>query len=89
MLEQNVIGELQWRIIFAEHGLVAESESAAAGWNGDRWAALRDPGTGALPLLLRSTWDTEKDATEFAAANERLLGVKYAGTSSFRSARHA
>ncbi|HEX6993256.1 MAG TPA: hypothetical protein VF339_03840 [Gammaproteobacteria bacterium] len=80
VLEQNVVGELQWRIVFAEHGLEAESESAAAGWNGDRWAVLRHPRTGALMLLLRSTWDTEEDAIEFAAAYERLLDVKYAGS---------
>jgi len=80
VLEQNVVGELQWRIIFAEHGLAAESQSVAAGWNGDRWAVLRHRGTGALLLLLRSTWDTEQDAIEFVAAYERLLGVKYAGS---------
>ena len=79
VLEQNVIGEMQWRIVFAEHGFGAEAEAAAAGWNGDRWAVLRHPGTGALMLLLRSTWDTEDDAIEFASAYERLLDVKYAG----------
>ena len=77
VLEQNVVGEMQWRIIFAEHGLAAESHSAAAGWNGDRWAVLRRPDTGALMLLMRTTWDTEEDAIEFAQAYERLLEVKY------------
>ena len=79
MLEQYVVGEMQWRIIFAEHGLAAESHAAAAGWNGDRWAVLRHTRTGNLMLLLRSTWDTEDDAIEFVSAYERLLDVKYAG----------
>jgi len=79
VLEENVVGEVQWRIIFAEHGLRADGERAAAGWNGDRWAVLRDERSGALLLLLASSWDTEDDAIEFAAAYERLLAVKYAG----------
>jgi len=78
VLEQNVVGEMQWRVIFAEHGLAAESQVAAAGWNGDRWAVLRNAETGALLLQLRTTWDTEQDAIEFAEAYERLLDVKYA-----------
>lgn len=78
VLEQNVVGEMQWRVIFAEHGLAAESQVAAAGWNGDRWAVLRNAETGALLLLLRTMWDTEQDAIEFAEAYERLLDVKYA-----------
>lgn len=78
VLEENVIGEVQWRIIFAEHGLGAEAEAAAAGWDGDRWAVLRHENSGELLLLLRSAWDTEDEAIEFASAYERLLEVKYA-----------
>lgn len=78
VLEENVLGEVQWRIVFAEHGLRADAEAAAAGWNGDRWAVLLDERSGAPMLLVATSWDTEDDAVEFAAAYERLLAVKYA-----------
>ncbi|HEU4620497.1 MAG TPA: hypothetical protein VFV10_20855 [Gammaproteobacteria bacterium] len=79
VLDENVVGEIQWRIIFSEHGLKTEAEGAAAGWNGDRYAVLRNEDSDALMLLLRTAWDTEDDAAEFASAYERLLAVKYAG----------
>jgi hypothetical protein len=78
LLDQNVLGEFQWRIIFQEHGLRSVGEVAAAGWNGDRYAVLKAKGSDALLLLLRTSWDTDKDATEFAEAYRRLLTVKYA-----------
>lgn len=78
VLEENVLGEVQWRIVLAEHGLRAEAETVAAGWNGDRWAVLRNERSGALLLLAATAWDTEDDAIEFADAYERLLAVKYA-----------
>jgi hypothetical protein len=77
-LDENVVGEIQWRIIFQEHDLDAEAGPAAAGWNGDRYAVLRNDDSGELLLLLRTSWDTENDAAEFASAYERLLTVKYA-----------
>lgn len=80
VLEQNALGEVQWRIVFAEHGLEAEAHAAAAGWNGDRYAVLRRKDADDLLLLLYTTWDTEGDAAEFAAAYERLLAVKYSQT---------
>lgn len=78
VLEENVLGEVQWRIVFAEHGFRDEAESAAAGWDGDRWAVLKDQDSGELLLLIRTAWDTEGDAVEFASAYSRLLEVKYA-----------
>ena len=44
---------------------------AAAGWDGDRYAVFERPG-GALGLVWGSTWDTEADAREFAAAYARF-----------------
>ena len=65
-LDSNVIGEVQWRIIFAEHEMADRAASIAAGWDGDRYAVLeRDDD---LLLLLYTTWDSEQEASEFSEA---------------------
>ena len=76
LLETNVIGEFQWRIIFGEFGQRARSAGLAAGWDGDRYAVFERGNE--LLLLLRTTWDSEVDAQEFTAAYQELLAVKYA-----------
>ncbi len=77
-LDVNTLGEIQWRIIFAEHGLASEGRAAAAGWDGDLYAVLKRRDSDDLLLLLYTCWDTDADAQEFAAAYDRLLAVKYA-----------
>jgi len=50
-------------------------DTAAAGWGGDRYALIDGP-NGAYALVIRTTWDTAADATEFAtAATEAVRGV--------------
>jgi hypothetical protein len=78
LLEQNTLGELMWRLIFAEHGMSAGARSIASGWNGDRYAVLRNAGNGEMLLLLRTSWDTNDEARQFAESYEKLLEVKYA-----------
>ena len=53
-------------------GSLAAASSAADGWGGDRVATLRGPG-GAWALVLRTTWDTDRDAQEFANAVSAAL----------------
>jgi len=78
LLDDDVLGEFQWRSVFKEQGLAAEAESAAAGWDGDRYAVFKRKDSKATLLLLRTRWDSEKEATEFADAYRRVLAVKYA-----------
>lgn len=78
VLDQDVIGELQWRSIFKEHDFVTEADAIAAGWNGDRYAVFKHKQSDALLLLLYTSWDSEAEAHEFAEAYTRLLKVKYA-----------
>jgi len=78
LLEDDVLGEFQWRTIFKEQGLAAEAESAAAGWGGDRYAVFKRKDSDATLLLLRTRWDSDKEAREFAAAYRRALAVKHA-----------
>jgi len=78
VLEQNTLGELQWRIIFAEHEMRDAGMQAAAGWQGDRYAVLQHNQDGQKHLLLMATaWDSDADAVEFKKAYEKLLKVKY------------
>lgn len=75
LLDSNVIGEFQWRIIFDEFEMSDRSSAAAAGWDGDRFAVLERGAE--LLLLLYTIWDTQADAEEFAAAYADLLEIKY------------
>ncbi len=77
VLETNTIGEMQWRVIFTEHGLNEQANPAAAGWNGDGFAVLERRGTGQLLLLLYTGWDSPAEAEEFRAAYSALLKTKY------------
>ncbi len=78
LLESDVLGEFQWRIVFKEHGLAAEAEPVAAGWDGDRYAVFKNKDSDSTLLLMRTSWDSEADAREFLEAYRRLLAVKYA-----------
>ncbi len=81
LLDDDVLGEFQWRIVFKEQGLASEAESAAAGWGGDSYAVFKRKDSKASLLLLRTSWDSEQDAREFADAYRRVLATKYAGAS--------
>jgi hypothetical protein len=70
---QNVVGEMQAAILLRDEG----GRKAAAGWDGDRFAVFEGP-EGKLGLVWRTTWDTEDDAREFAAAYARFQTTKLA-----------
>jgi hypothetical protein len=78
LIDNDVLGEFRWRNVFKEHGLAAEAESAAAGWGGDRYAVFKRKDSDATLLLLRTAWDSDAEAKEFAEAYRRVLAVKYA-----------
>jgi hypothetical protein len=65
---EDTLGELQLGIWLREAGLDAEAAAAAAaGWGGDRLAVVEGP-NGAWGVVLETTWDTPRDATEFLDA---------------------
>ena len=78
LLDSDVLGEFRWRTIFRENGAADAAERVAAGWGGDRYAVFKRKDSDATLLLLRTTWDTPADATDFAESYRRLLTVKYA-----------
>lgn len=79
----DVLGELVLRTMLEGYLEKDAASAAAAGWGGDRYRAFqREKGaktTKGTMVVVRSTWDTEKDATEFAAAYRALLPKKYDG----------
>ena len=58
---RNVLGEMQMAVMLKKHG----GKTAAAGWDGDRYAVFEGP-KDKLGLVWISTWDSEDDAREFA-----------------------
>jgi hypothetical protein len=78
MLDDDVLGEFQWRVVFKEHGFGQQAESAAAGWGGDRYAVFKRKDSDATLLLLRTAWDNEAEAKEFADVYGRVQATKYA-----------
>ena len=83
LLDSNVIGEFQLRVIFNEFGMSDSAPAVAAGWDGDRFAVYEKDDE--LLLLLYTTWDSAAEATEFAEAYEALLAVKYEGVTGARA----
>jgi hypothetical protein len=77
LLDDDVLGEFQWRSVFKEQGFATEAESVAAGWGGDRYAVFKRKDSDAMLLLLRTTWDNEAEAKEFADAYARVQASKY------------
>lgn len=75
LLDSNVIGEFQLRLIFSEAGLTTRATLAAAGWDGDRYAVLERDGE--LLLLLYTVWDDPGEAEEFATSYREILADKY------------
>jgi hypothetical protein len=73
-LRRDVLGELEWRILFGSKLPEAVATKAAAGWAGDRLVAYSDGSdNGAVVAVVLSAWDSEGDAKEAEAAAQQLL----------------
>jgi hypothetical protein len=65
---QDTFGEFQLGVWLRESGVpTSDASTAAAGWGGDRLAVLDGPDD-AWAVVLRSTWDSDEDATAFRQA---------------------
>ena len=73
---RNVLGEFMLRLILDQYLEADPARDAAAGWDGDS-VQLFEGAEGELALWIRSVWDTEQDAAEFAEAYENLIRLKY------------
>lgn len=67
LLRSDVLGEWDFQIMLEENGVsTPEVTGAATGWGGSRFD-IYESDTGAIALLT-TRWDTNEDASEFAAA---------------------
>ena len=71
-LGRNVLGEMQMAVMLRKHG----GTSAAAGWDGDRYAVFEGP-KNRLGLVWLTTWDSEDDAREFTTAYVQYQTAKF------------
>ncbi len=78
---QDTFGEFQLGVWLRQSGIAAgDASAAAAGWGGDRLAVLDGPGED-WAVVMRSSWDTDEDATAFRqAAGDAVTGVPHPGT---------
>jgi hypothetical protein len=75
LLECNVLGELGTRVLFSGFLPKGEANAAAAGWDGDRFAAYEQGDR--VFFFWFTTWDDASEAQEFAQAYAKLLAKKY------------
>jgi hypothetical protein len=75
VLVENVLGELGTYIVLKVHLLRSCDRSMAAGWDGDRVLLMEAEGRPPL-LAWYTTWDSEGDAEEFAAAAKKMFSVR-------------
>jgi hypothetical protein len=75
VLVSNVLGELGTYIVLKVHLIRDYRASMASGWGGDR--VLLMAADDRPPLLAwYTTWDSEQDAVEFAAAAKKMFSVR-------------
>jgi hypothetical protein len=86
-IDYDVNGEWSYYLILDEFlKSDVDSERAAAGWAGDRYAVYEGPNAGDLLLVQRTAWDTEKDAQEFFDAYAKRTARRYAGATEVSTA---
>ncbi len=81
-LGRNVLGEMQMAVLLRRQG----GASAAAGWDGDRYAVFEGP-RNRLGLVWLTTWDSEDDAREFTTAYRPVPDRASSATSPSRRER--
>jgi hypothetical protein len=81
-IDRDVLGEWTIRLMLEEHLPAGEAYTAAEGWGGDLYLAYQQPETGQAVLVWIASWDTLRDAYEFAQAfraySETRFGDTYA-----------
>src|SRR5205085_3310549 len=76
------LGELTIRILAERYGDRTRAAAIAAGWDGDRMMALTHDD--ALALVWLTSWDSDDDAKEFAAAWTAIVASRRPGKASTR-----
>jgi hypothetical protein len=74
----NTLGEFVLYLHLKEFISEQQAKWAAQGWDGDRAELFESP-DGKLTLVLRSVWDSEKEANQFSQAYAKLINQRYPG----------
>ncbi|HZB44806.1 MAG TPA: hypothetical protein VE360_06165 [Pyrinomonadaceae bacterium] len=76
--DHDVNGEWGYFLVLDEFLKAREaSQTAAAGWQGDRFALYLGPAGGDVLLTHQTAWDTEQDAAEFFEAYAKRTSARY------------
>lgn len=74
----NTLGEFVLYLYLKEFISEQQAKWGAQGWDGDRVELFENP-DGKLTLVLRSVWDSEKEANQFSQAYAKLIHQRYPG----------
>jgi hypothetical protein len=77
MVDTDVVGEFQLRLYLDVHADSSEAETAAEGWDGDRYAVHWREDESGFVLVLRLAWDTPADADEFFVTYARFARDRF------------
>ena len=83
------LGEFQMRLILREWSTMhpgdtrpeIDPDAAAAGWDGDRMLAWKDP-EGRILVVHLSVWDSPKEAIEYYQTMQKALGIRWQSATS-------
>lgn len=79
LIDEDVLGEFYVRTYLDQQLTASEAATAAAGWNGDRYAVYWQEARAQVAMVTRLRWDSAGDQTEFEQAYRGYARRKYAG----------
>ncbi len=79
LLDEEVLGEFDLRVLFKEYGEDDTAEEAAAGWGGNLTQYYEGP-EGKYVLVMKTNWDSPEDAGEFFDHYKKYMKERF-GTS--------
>lgn len=78
LTDRDVNGEWGYYLLLDQFlNAKSDSQKAAAGWGGDRYALYEGARKGEVLIAQLSAWDTDADAVEFFDAYARRTGLRY------------
>jgi hypothetical protein len=82
-VDQGIMGEWYTYLILAfgldQHARIgeAEAQAAAAGWGGDAYEVYHNEQKDQTVMVLQTTWDSQKEATEFSKAFQQYADARF------------
>lgn len=88
-LMNDVLGELEVRLLLRSHLDEEQAAQAATGWGGDRYVAEEDGRGREVRYLWRTEWDTDEDAIQFREALVEVYEARGLDPASVAESVHA